>query len=110
MKKVAIYCRANEDLKNQVNLLKEEIKIHKEEWKLTKVYKDKHVSGTSFKKRKGFNKMYSDAHNGKFDLVLIQNISRLSRNTVDIIEKIREFKNIGIELKFIEDKISSFEL
>lgn len=96
--KVAAYCRVSTNHEDQANSLAsqrqyfdEYIKGH-EEYELVEVYYDEGKSGTSTKKRDGFNRMIADALAGKIDLILAKDISRFSRNTVDTIEYTQKLK------------------
>ncbi len=68
--KVAAYCRVSTDLSDQIHSLSAQIKYFteyissQEEWELTEVYYDEGITGTSVKKRDGFNRMISDCERG----------------------------------------------
>ena len=74
--RVAAYCRVSTDKNDQLNSLESQkkyftdyIKAH-EGWELTEIYYDEGASGTSIKKRAGFNRMIRDAQERKMDLIL----------------------------------------
>ena len=52
------------------------------------------------KNRKQFLQMMEDAERGLFDLVVVKDISRFARNTVDLLQNIRKLKSLGIETQF----------
>ena len=66
-----------------------------------RIYADEGISGTKVKKRKEFQKLMEDAKNGEFDMVLVKDISRFARNTVDLLQNIRSLKSMGIPTHFI---------
>lgn len=70
-------------------------------------YVDEGITGTSMKKRTAFNRMINDALQHKFDLILVKDISRFSRNTLDSIEQTRRLKREGIDVIFINDHIDT---
>ena len=70
-------------------------------------YVDEGITGTSMKKRTSFNRMINDALLHKFDLILVKDISRFSRNTLDTIEQTRRLKREGIDVIFINDHIDT---
>lgn len=115
MKKVVAYCRVSTDHEDQKNSLEnqrlyfEEFVGQHKDWKLVEIYADEGISGTSLKKRNAFNRMYRDGSKKKFDIILTKEVCRFARNTVDTLEKTREFKRIGIEVRFIIDNISTFD-
>lgn len=53
--------------------------------------------------------MYRDGLKKKYDIILTKEVCRFARNTVDTLEKTREFKRLGIEVRFIIDNISTFD-
>lgn len=59
---------------------------------LVRVYADQGISGKWLKKRDGFLQMLRDAERGEFELVVVKDISRFARNTVDSLESIRRLK------------------
>lgn len=115
MKRVAVYARVSTDHEDQKNSVENQEMyfmdyIEKQEgWELYKMYADEGISGTSLKKRDKFNKMMADAKLKKFDIILTKEVCRFARNTLDTIEKTRELKNLGIEVRFLIDNISTFD-
>ncbi len=115
MKRVVAYCRVSTDHEDQKNSLEnqktyfEEYIIGHKDWELVEVYADEGISGTSLKKRNEFNRMFKDALKKKYDIILTKEVCRFARNTVDALEKTRELKRIGIEVKFLIDNISTFD-
>lgn len=69
-----------------------ELVASKPNWTLYKVYKDDGVSGTSIKRRKGFQSMLEDCKNGKISLIITKAVSRFARNTTDCVETCRKLK------------------
>ena len=51
--------------------------------------------------------MLADCRAGKIDLVLTKSISRFARNTVTLLETVRELKTLGIDVFFEEQNIHS---
>ena len=84
------------------------IKEH-ENWEFAELYSDEGISGTSIKKRKGFQKMIADAMDGKIDLIVTKSISRFARNTVDSISTVRQLKAKGVEVFFEKDGLWTFD-
>lgn len=52
--------------------------------------------------------MIHDCKKGKIDLILTKSITRFARNTVDSISTIRMLKDMGVEVYFEKEKISTF--
>lgn len=114
-KRVAAYARVSTELDAQQNSYEAQISYYtdyirgKQEWEFVEVYSDEGISGTSYKKRDGFNKMVEDALAGKIDLILTKSISRFARNTVDALTITRKLKANGIEVYFEKENISSMD-
>lgn len=73
------------------------------------MYSDEGISGTSLKKRDGFNQMVADALDGKIDLILMKSISRFARNTLDLLTTVRKLTAKGVEVFFEEQNISTLD-
>ena len=51
--------------------------------------------------------MLQAAREGSIDLILVKSISRLARNTVVLLETVREMKELGADIYFEEQNIHS---
>lgn len=114
-KKVAAYARVSTDQEEQessfdaqVQHFTEHIKS-RDDWEFVNVYSDEGISGTSLKKRDGFNQMVADALDGKIDLILMKSISRFARNTLDLLSTVRKLTAKGVEVFFEEQGISTLD-
>ena len=105
-KKVAAYARVSTELEEQENSYEAQVAYYTEhiknnpDWDFVGVYADRGISGTSTKRREGFNRMIEDAKAGRIDVILTKSISRFARNTVDALRAVRELRNIGCEVVF----------
>lgn len=52
-------------------------------------------------------RMMSDAEHGLFDMVVVKDISRFARNTVDFLQNVRKLKSLGIETQFLTANMTS---
>lgn len=105
-KRVAIYCRVSTDNLAQtpsfITQQKYYLKYVRErpELRMVAMYKDEGLTATSIQNRGGLVQLLKDAEMGKFDMIIVKNLSRLSRNLMDcmrIIFKLRMLpKPIGI--------------
>lgn len=76
------------------------------EWTVVGRYEDAGVTGTSVRKRKGFQQMLDDGIKlHKYDLIVTREIKRFARNTVDALSCVRLLKQHGIEVYFVSDGI-----
>ena len=76
------------------------------EWLFCGVYADEALTGTK-DNRENFQKLLSECRAGRIDLVITKSISRFARNTVTLLETIRELKEIGVDVFFEEQNIHS---
>lgn len=75
-------------------------------WRYAGVYADKALTGTKAE-RPEFQHLLEDCRAGKIDLILTKSISRFARNTVTLLETVRELKALGIDVFFEEQNIHS---
>ncbi len=109
---IAAYCRVSTDKEDQLNSLEAQKEFFAEYTKRTgdnliRLYADEGISGTKIKNRKEFLHMMSDAERGLFDMVVVKDISRFARNTVDLLQNIRKLKALGIETQFLTANMTS---
>lgn len=103
---IAAYCRVSTDKSDQLNSLEAQKKFfteytEKNGHNLVRLYADEGISGTKTKNRKEFLRLMRDAQHGLFDMVVVKDISRFARNTVDLLQSIRTLKALGIETTFL---------
>lgn len=103
---IAAYCRVSTDKSDQLNSLETQKKFFSEYVQrtgdtLVRVYADEGISGTKIKNRKEFQRLMQDAQRGLFEMVVVKDISRFARNTVDFLQSIRALKALGIETTFL---------
>lgn len=70
------------------------------------VYADEALTGTK-DNRENFQKLLSECQAGHIDLIITKSISRFARNTVTLLETVRELKEIGVDVWFEEQNIHS---
>ncbi len=104
--KIAAYCRVSTDKDEQLDSLQHQKEFFVEYAKrngheLYRLYADEGISGTSLKKREEFKRLMLDAELGLFQMVVVKDISRFARNTVDALQSIRKLKSMGINTLFL---------
>jgi len=103
---IAAYCRVSTDKSDQLNSLEAQKQFfadfaQKNGHVLVRLYADEGISGTKIKNRKEFLQLLRDAESGLFEMVVVKDISRFSRNTVDLLQSTRKLKTLGIETTFL---------
>ena len=106
--KIAAYARVSTEKESQVESFEKQIEFFNEftkknNYELYKLYADEGISGKQIKHRKQFQQMMQDAKHKKFDKVVVKDVSRFARNTVDLLQSIRELKSYGIEVDFLNN-------
>ena len=76
------------------------------EWLFCGVYADEALTGTKGN-RKNFQILLEKCRQGKIDLIITKSISRFARNTVTLLETVRELKEYGVDVYFEEQNIHS---
>ena len=108
---IAAYCRVSTDKSDQLNSLEAQKRFfteytEKNGHNLVRLYADEGISGTKTKNRKEFLRLMRDAQQGLFDMVVVKDISRFARNTVDLLQNIRTLKALGIETTFLTSNMT----
>lgn len=112
-KRVAAYARVSTDTERLIHSLSAQVSYYSDliqgnpEWEYAGVYADCGVSGTSINRRAEFQRLLADCEAGAIDIVLTKSISRFARNTLDLLEVIRHFKELGVEVRFEKENINS---
>jgi len=111
-KRVCAYARVStaseaqgESLENQTTHYRNLIEANPE-YEYVGVFADYGTTGTK-DARPEFQKMLELAREQKIDLILTKSISRLARNTAIVLEVARELKELGVEIFFEKENISS---
>ena len=90
-KKVAIYCRVStvEQAEEGYSIDEQRRRnieyCEKEGHEVFKVYEDRGISGKNISGRPGLKELLQDANAGKFDLVIVWKLNRISRKLIDIL-------------------------
>jgi DNA invertase Pin-like site-specific DNA recombinase len=75
-------------------------------WRYVGVFADEGCTGTK-ETRAGFQRLLAECRAGNVDLVLTKSVSRFARNTVTLLETVRELRNLGVDVFFEEQNIHS---
>ena len=111
-KRVAAYARVSSGKDAMLHSLSAQVSYYSEhiqrnpEWSYAGVYVDEALTGTK-DNREGFQRLLADCRAGKIDMVLTKSISRFARNTVTLLETVRELKTLGVDVYFEEQNIHS---
>lgn len=112
-KKVAAYARISMESERMNHSLSAQISYYSSliqknpDWEYAGVFADDGISGTGIAKRTEFQRMIKAAENSEIDIILTKSIQRFARNTVDLLETVRHLKDIGVEVRFEKEHISS---
>ena len=107
--RVAAYCRVSTDQEDQLHSFEAQVEYYTkyinehENYEMAGIYADEGITGRQTRKRDEFNKMMRDARKSMFDMLVVKDISRFARNTVDLLTSVRELKSMNIEVQFISN-------
>ena len=111
-KKVAAYARVSSDKDSMHQSLSTQISYFSDliqrnpEWEFVRIYADEAKTGTK-DTREEFQNMLSDCREGKIDLIITKSVSRFARNTLTMLEVVRELKALNIDVYFEKENIHS---
>ncbi|HEX3018027.1 MAG TPA: recombinase family protein [Caproicibacter sp.] len=110
--RVAAYARVSSgkdamlhSLSAQVSYYSDYIQKHSG-WEYVGVYADEALTGTK-EGRVEFQRLLADCRDGKVEMVLTKSISRFARNTLTLLEAVRELKGLGIDVYFEKENLHS---
>jgi len=110
--RVAAYCRVSTSGPEQLRSLEIQIKTYSEmikshpNWIFAGVYYDIE-SGLRRSGRKSLDKLLRKAAKGKIDYIITKSISRVSRDTLEVLKIIRFLRERGINMHFENEKLDS---
>lgn len=110
--RTAAYARVSSGKDAMLHSLSAQVSYYNElilsnpEWLFAGVYADEALTGTK-DNRENFQKLLSECRAGHIDLIITKSISRFARNTVTLLETVRELKEIGVDVYFEEQNIHS---
>ena len=108
--RVAAYARVSSGKDEMLHSLSAQISYYNEliqsnkDWLFCGVFADANKTGTK-SDREEFTKLIDLCREGKINLIITKSISRFARNTVTLLETVRELKNIGVDILFEEQNI-----
>lgn len=109
--RVAAYARVSSAKDAQLQSLSAQISYYskliqtRNDWEYCGVYADD-MTGTK-ENRDDFQRLLSDCKSGKVDMIITKSISRFARNTVTLLEEVRQLKLIGVDVYFERENIHS---
>ena len=110
--RVAAYARVSSGKDAMLHSLSAQVSYYKDyitknrEWAFSGVYADEALTGTK-QNRPELGRLMDDCRNGKINMIITKAISRFARNTVTMLEYVRELKELGISVYFEEENINT---
>ena len=109
-KRVAAYARVSSSKDAMHHSLSAQISYYNNligsrgDWQLVRIYADEAITGTK-DDRPEFQRLLADCRAGKIDMVIAKSVTRLARNTLTLLETVRELKALGIDVYFEKENI-----
>jgi site-specific DNA recombinase len=110
--KVCAYIRVSTEHEKQMHSLENQRQYYERlikanpEYEFCGIFSDAGISGAK-ENRPGFQSMLAKARDGGLNLILTKSISRFARNTVLLLESVRELKALGVGVIFEEHHINT---
>ena len=110
--RVGIYCRVSSSNAAQLDSVSEQVSYltqlvaSRVDWRLSDTYIDIE-SGAHTNNRKRFMRMVEDCKQGKLDIIVTRTVSRFGRNSLEVIERLRILKDCGVEVRFVQDALTT---
>jgi len=112
LKKACAYVRVSTDSSSQGESYENQVSYYQRvistnpDYEFVGVFADRGITGTTAN-RVEFTRMIETARSGGIDIIFTKSISRFARNTVDLLEIVREMKLIGVEIRFEKEGINT---
>lgn len=104
-KRVGLYCRVSTNSMEQLQGLTTQgshltrLTSTVPQWLLSDVYMDIATSKTGSSRRE-FNRMLEDCKSHKLEIVIIKDVSRFGRDTVEVLDAFNQLKALGVRVIF----------
>ncbi len=111
-KRVAAYARVSSGKDAMLHSLSAQVSFYsayiqkRGDWQYVGVYVDEALTGTK-DDRPEFQRLLADCRAGFIDMVITKSISRFARNTVTMLQAVRELKLINVDVFFEKENIHS---
>ncbi|ADL50571.1 recombinase family protein [Clostridium cellulovorans] len=111
-KRVAAYARVSSGKDAMLHSLSAQVSYYSDliqkqvGWEYAGVFADEALTGTK-EIRPEFQRLLNECRSGNIDMVITKSISRLARNTVTMLETVRELKSLNIDVYFEKENIHS---
>ena len=111
MRRAAIYSRYSTDLQSEKSIADQEAVARtyaqREGLDVVAVYSDAAMSGGSMFGRDGLQDLLLDARAGKFDVIVVEELDRLSRDMEDLAGIHKRMKHLGVEIRAIHEGVAN---
>lgn len=108
--RVAAYCRVSTRQEEQDGSIEQQEQYYMQvisnnpNWTNAGIFSER-ISGLRMKGRSEFQALMKLCHRGKVDLILVKSFSRLGRNTLDMLQALRELRDLGVDVYFEEENL-----
>ncbi|WP_339192768.1 recombinase family protein [Paenibacillus sp. FSL W8-1287] len=111
--RVALYARTNQasnepnanSIEHQLDTMKAQ--CEREGKEIAAIFIDEGVSGNDLEQAHSMKKLLKEAAEGKFDEVLVHDLSRLGRKTVDVLGIVSELERIHVKVRLLAENFDT---
>ncbi|HHX87667.1 MAG TPA: recombinase family protein, partial [Firmicutes bacterium] len=113
-KRVAAYARVSGGRDESLHSLSAQVSYYSDyiqrrsDWEYAGVYTDQAITGTK-DGRTEFQRLLENCRAGRVDVVLTKSISRFARNTLDLLETVRDLRGLGVDVHFERENIRTMD-
>ena len=114
--RLAAYCRVSSNSTDQLHSFAAQIRYYSDyvrknpKYELVDIYADEGITGTEMEKRDELNRLLRDCKKGKIDRIITKSVSRLARNTEEMLIMLRLLKEQSVSVYFEEQGIDTNQL
>ncbi len=83
--------------------------VEKAGMQLCGIYADRGITGSSAEKRVQFQSMLESARKKEFDVIYTKSVARFARNTEELLNIVRELRELGISVIFEKENINTLD-
>src|SRR5690625_4294698 len=111
-KRVGVYCRVSSNSMEQLNSLTTQVSAltrltaSTPNWLLVDTYIDI-TSGKAKSNRKAFHRLIKDCESKDLEILITKNISRVSRDTVEVLEGLNKLRELGVRVIFEQEGLDT---
>src|SRR5262245_57833193 len=111
MKTAAIYARYSSELQSVTSIVDQvalcRAYAERQDWMVARIYEEPAISGASAANRPVYQQLVHDAENHAFDILLVEDVSRLTRDTGELLNLYKRLSFAEVAIVGVSDGITT---